>query len=115
MRKGFRNGNWRRLSGVDRAMFRAAVWYARVRGRIINVRVVAQLLSVVKRLKASVGTRILEAGRGMAEEMLNQYERRGVFRWLPRLKAWLRDPAYVFWLGSVRISLQGFYPMMREG
>jgi len=29
-RKGLRNGNWRKLSGVGKALYRAAMWYARV-------------------------------------------------------------------------------------
>jgi len=37
-----------------------------------------------------------------ALEMLTQYRERGVFKWVPQLKDWLRDPAYKFWLGTVQ-------------
>jgi len=26
----------------------------------------------------------------------------GVFIWAPRVKDWLKDPSYIFWLGTVR-------------
>jgi len=115
LRRGFRNGNWRRLRLDDKAMFSAAVWYAKVKGRIINPRVLAQLLSVIERLKATVRTHILRSGRDKAEEMLNQYKNRGILEWLPRLKAWLNDLNYIFWLGTMQNSLQGFYPMVSAG
>jgi hypothetical protein len=33
-KKGLRNGNWRKLRFLDKALFRAAMWYAK-RGRSI--------------------------------------------------------------------------------
>jgi hypothetical protein len=33
-KKGLRNGNWRKLNFLDKALFRAAMWYAK-RGRSI--------------------------------------------------------------------------------
>jgi len=40
--------------------------------------------------------------RRRAAEMLERGEEKGVFSWAPRLKDWLKDPSYVFWLGTVR-------------
>jgi hypothetical protein len=34
--------------------------------------------------------------------MLEKGEENGVFVWAPSLKKWLKDPDYVFWLGTVR-------------
>jgi len=65
-RKGQRNGNWRKLRFLDKALFRAAMGYAK------------------------------------AVAMLDRGEEKGVFVWAPRLKDWLKDPDYIFWLGAVR-------------
>lgn len=49
--------------------------------------------------------RILMDGEIKALEMLTQYRENGVFRWVPQLKAWLRDQAYKFWLGTTQTTL----------
>jgi hypothetical protein len=50
-------------------------------------------------------------GEIKALEMLTQYKERGVFKWVPQLKNWLRDPAYKFWLGTVQNMLgDNIYP-----
>ncbi len=39
-RKGLRNGNWRRLRFLDKALFRAAMGYAKRGGSIVNGKLV---------------------------------------------------------------------------
>jgi len=39
-RKGLRNGNWRRLRFLDKALFRAAMGYAKRGGSIVNEKLV---------------------------------------------------------------------------
>ena len=48
------------------------------------------------------GMRIFKRGFRKAIEMLNKSEEGGVFAWAPQLKYWLKDPDYIFWLGTVR-------------
>ncbi|MEA2051878.1 MAG: hypothetical protein U9O90_03520 [Euryarchaeota archaeon] len=36
-----------------------------------------------------------------AVEKLDKGEEGEVFAWAPQLKHWLRDPDYIFWLGTV--------------
>ena len=31
LKKGVRNGNWRRLNRLERALYRASIWYSRHR------------------------------------------------------------------------------------
>ena len=101
-RKGLRNGNWKKLRFLDKALFRAAMGYAR-RGRsIVNGLLVEKLLGLAARLKETRGMRIFKKGFERAAEMLDRGEEKGVFVWAPRLKDWLRDPAYIFWLGTAR-------------
>jgi len=104
-RKGLRNGNWRKLRRVEKALYMASMWYARVRGAIMNETLVGMLSVLVDKLKATKGARIFKRGYEKAVELLNKGE--GIFAWAPSLRGWLKDPDYVFWLGAggLRIAI----------
>ena len=97
-RKGLRNGNWRKLRRVEKALYMASLWYARVRGAIMNETLVGMLSVLVDKLKATPGARIFKRGYEKAVELLNKGK--GIFAWAPSLRGWLKDPDYVFWLGA---------------
>jgi len=97
--QGFRNGCWRRLSGVERAFFRASMWYMRVRGKIVSARVVGLLYGILERLKSSVGLRLYGAGELRVRELSSAFVGNAVFSWCPRLEAWLREDRYILYLG----------------
>jgi hypothetical protein len=97
-RKGQRNGNWRKLSRLEKALYMASLWYSRVQGAIINEMVVSKLSSLVDKLKATSGARVFKRGYEKAVELLSKGE--GIFAWAPSLREWLKDPDYVFWLGA---------------
>ena len=105
-RRGLRNGNWRKLWFLDKALFRAAMGYARYGRSIVDGKLVEKLLGLVARLMETKGMRIFKFRRGFekAVVMLGKGEEnfKGVFVWAPSLKKWLKDPDYVFWLGTVR-------------
>ena len=65
-RKGLRNGNWRKLNFLDKALYRASLWYAKHRC-IINGMLVEKLLGLVERLKETKGLRIFKFERGYAK------------------------------------------------
>ena len=50
-RKGLKNGNWRKQNSLDKALYRASLWYAKHHGSIVNVALVEKLLALVDRLK----------------------------------------------------------------
>ena len=101
-RKGLRNGNRRKRRFLDKALFRAAMGYAK-RGRsIVNGLLVENLLGLIEKLKETKGMRMFKRGYAKAVAMLDRGEEKGMFVWAPRLKDWLRDPAYIFWLGTAR-------------
>jgi len=54
-RKGLRNGNWRRLRFLDKALFRAAMGYAKQGRSIVNGKLIEKLLGFVARLKETKG------------------------------------------------------------
>ena len=101
-RKGMRNGNWKWLGFLDKALYRAAMWYVKHGGCIANELLLKNLSILVERLKETKGMRIFKRGFKRALEMLDKGEEKGIFVWAPRLRNWLSDPDYVFWLGTER-------------
>ncbi len=105
-KKSLRNGNWRHLNPLDKALYRASLWYAKHRGNIVNAALVGKLMALVEKLKETKGMRIFKRGFKKAAEMLRKCEEQGqeqrVFTWAPQLKHWLKDHDYIFWLGTVR-------------
>jgi len=101
-KKGLRNGNWRRLSRLEKALHMTSLWYVKSRRSIVNATLVEKLLALIGKLKETKGIRIFKRGSEKAVELFNKYEERGVFTWAPQLKRWLRDPDYIFWLGTMR-------------
>ena len=53
-----RNGNWRKLRRVEKALYRAALCYSRVRGAIMNENLVGKLSVLVDKLKETSGARV---------------------------------------------------------
>jgi len=97
-RKGLRNGNWRRLRRLEKALYMASLWYSRVQGAIINEMVVGKLSMLADKLKATSGARVFKRGYEKVVELLSKGE--GIFVWAPSLREWLKDGDYVFWLGA---------------
>jgi len=99
-RKGFRNGNWRKLSRTEKAFYRACLCYAKFKGKIINTKIVNMLTKIMEILKETPREKILKRGLEKAREMLEKYEKANVFALFPKLKEWLRDITYIEWLGT---------------
>ena len=97
--KGFRNGNWRKLSFLERAFFKVSICYAKVRGKIVNSRIVANLRSIIEKLTLTFGKMAFTASLEKSRELLFNFKERGVFSWAPKLRGWLKDPKYISWLG----------------
>ena len=100
--KGQRNGNWRKLNRLDKALYRASLWYTKHLRGIVNETLVEKLLGLVERLEETKGMRIFKKGLKKAAKMLEEGEEKGVFVWAPMLRHWLKDPDYIFWLGTAR-------------
>jgi hypothetical protein len=75
---------------------------------IVNKSLLENLSILVERLKETKGMRILKRGFEKAIEILDKGEEKEIFVWAPRLKEWLKDPDYVFWLGAggLRIAIE---------
>ena len=101
-RKGRRNGNWRKQNFLDKALYRASLWYAKHQRSIVSTSLVEKLSALIEKLIETKGMRIFKRGFKKAVEMLAKGEEKRVFTWAPQLEQWLRDPDYIFWLGTVR-------------
>jgi len=97
--KGMRNGNWGRLGRLDRALYTCALQLARLRGGIVNPKLLVQLQSIILKLLAAGKKRVLQAGWARAQELLKTYAERGVFDWAPEVKDWLKEMNFIFNLG----------------
>ena len=97
-RRGLRNGNWRRLKVSERALFKAAFCYLRRGGRIVSMSVLEKLRFLIDKLNETIRMRIFRKGFERAIEILNACKN---FAWSSSLKKWLKEPDYIFWLGTI--------------
>ena len=100
-RKSVRTGGWRRLHYLDKALFRASLNYLKRGGRILNESLLVKLERLIEQLTETRGQRIVKRGLTKAAALLNGFEN-GLSGWMFALQAWLKDPDYIFWLGTVR-------------
>ena len=99
-RRGLRNGNWRKLKASERALFKAALFYLRRGGRIASALVLEKLRILIAKLNETIGMRIFRRGFERALGILRACEN----AFMAPLKKWLKDPDYIFWLGTVSES-----------
>lgn len=116
-RKGRLRRNWRVLTPREKALYRVAMAYTKPKKRMVPINgrmeqlnvgrtivepgLVQKLKELLAKLQETRGTKIFKRGFDKAVELLRKGEE-AVFSWAPRLKNWLKDPDYVFWLGTVR-------------
>jgi hypothetical protein len=69
---------------------------------MVNGLIVEKLSSLIERLLETSSARVFRRGFKKAVELLQESEEKGVFAWAPRLRDWLKDLDYIFWLGTAR-------------
>ena len=100
LEKSYRNGNWRRLGFFERALYRAGLDLARLRGRIVNKRLLSLLRGIMGKMLRKFSDKALELGRMRAEELKRIFRRNGVFSWCPLVRRLLEEKDYILWLGN---------------
>jgi hypothetical protein len=104
-RRSYRTGSWTRLGSLKRGLYRCALWVAKARGNISNIRLRGQILRIALELLQNFQSRIASAGENRAMIMFQSYAKPGgVFSWAPRVKEWLHDPGYVWYLGVMEVN-----------
>jgi len=98
--KGFRNGNVRRLSRLQRALYRACLVYARKVGRIVNEFLVGRLKPIMETLTTTFRARALRVGLERLKAMLSS----SIAKWAPQIRVWAREESYVLWLGLTELN-----------
>jgi hypothetical protein len=104
-RRSVRNGHWTRLSLPKRGLYRCALWIAKARGSISNMRLMVQTLRIALELLKSLQSRIESVGKKRAMILFQTYgQPGGVFSWAPRMREWLHDPNYISYLGLLEVN-----------
>jgi len=102
-RRGIRNGEWHKLGQEKRGLFRCALEFLKKGARIVRTNLVKELLDIIKALTSPLKRTIWQKGLEVANAMRKQLEE-GVFSWCPKLKDWLQDPDYIFYLGVSSVN-----------
>jgi hypothetical protein len=104
-RRSVRNGRWTRLSLPRRGLYRCALWIAKARGSISNMKLMVQILRIALELLKSFQSRIASAGKKRAMILSRTYAQPGgVFSWAPQMREWLHDPKYISYLGVLEVN-----------
>jgi hypothetical protein len=103
MSVGLRSGRFWRLNRVQRAHFKACLKLAERVGAVFSGVVVAQLRTAIKILMP-IGEKAFEVGLERAGDMVKRFKRSGVFKWAPQVRLWLRDEAYISYLGFMELN-----------
>ena len=84
---------------------RCALWVAKARGKITNTRLIVEILRIALKLLEGFQSRIVKVGRTRAMMMFKAYAKPGgVFSWAPKMREWLHDPRYVWYLGVMDVN-----------
>ncbi|MGQ9513498.1 MAG: hypothetical protein ACUVTL_00330 [Thermoproteota archaeon] len=105
-RKDFRNGNWRKLNRVEKALYMASLYLVKMRGKIVNSRLVLELQNIIGKLMETVGKRLVRSAYQRATELYQRYVSIGLFRWAPHVRSWFKDPKF-FGGGFVQLQQGG--------
>lgn len=98
-KKGFRNGNWRKLNCVEKALYMASLSLAKMRGKIVNSKLILMLKEIIGKLRESSGDRLMQIAYQRAMKLYGQFAAVGLFEWAPQVRSWFGDPSYILWLG----------------
>lgn len=104
--KAQRNGNWRRLAEVERALYKASTELAKLRGKIVSPSLIETLRTIISKLLQTAANRAIQFGRERAKRLLELYSRNGVLKWLPAICNMLDDPNYLLWLGVTEMTMR---------
>jgi hypothetical protein len=98
-RKGLRNKNWVKLTYLEKGLFRCSLSLAKLKGRIINLNLVACIGGIALKLLALTKMHVIQVGWVKAQAWLHS----PMLKWCPSLKEWLKDQNYIFYLGMMEL------------
>jgi hypothetical protein len=95
-----RRGLWNNLSAIDKAFYVACMKLSKIK-KIINKEIIESVISIMKKLN-SFKEKIMKKGKEIAE-VLSKSKTAAM---IPKIKDWLKDPNYIFWLGLTYSNLK---------
>lgn len=104
--KAYRNGGWRRLTDVEKALFKASIWLAKMRRVIVNPSLVSKLKSIASKIMQTAAAEVLQLGKEHADFLLEVYSRNGFIKLFPVIKDWLSNRQYLLWLGVKQLVMK---------
>jgi len=94
-----RKGLWNRFSNIDKAFYIACMKLSKIK-KIVNKDIIETLTSIMKKI-SSFKEKMMNKGKEVAERMVNS----NLCAIVPKVKEWIKDPNYIFWLGLTYSSL----------
>jgi len=91
-RSCLRKGLWNNLSALDKAFYIACMRLSKIK-KIINKEIIYALTTIMKKLNSFKEK--IKKGKEVAEVLLKSK----TVIMIPKIKDWLKDPNYIFWLG----------------
>jgi len=85
----------------------ASLSLAKLRGMIVNSRLVLELKNIIGKLRETAGDRLMLGSYQRAMELYERFSATGLFQWAPRARAWFEDQSYVLWLGLSKPEYMG--------
>jgi hypothetical protein len=95
-----RKGSWNNLSVIDKAFYISCMKLSKIK-KIINKDIIYALTTIMKKLN-SFKEKIMKKGKEVAEMLLKSK----TVIMMPKMKDWLKDPNYIFWLGLTYSNLK---------
>jgi hypothetical protein len=95
-----RRGSWNNLSAMEKAFYIACMKFSKIK-KIINKEIIESVISIMKKLN-SFKEKIMKKGKEVAEALLKSK----TATMIPKIKDWLKDPNYIFWLGLTYSNLK---------
>jgi hypothetical protein len=95
-----RRGSWNNLSAMDKAFYIACMKLSKIK-KIINKDIIYALTIIMKKLD-SFKEKIMKKGKEVADTILKSK----TVMMIPKIKDWLKDPNYIFWLGLTYSNLK---------
>ena len=103
--KGHRNGSWYKLRRVEKALFRASMWFTRVRSYIVSSKVSRMLRAIFQKL-SGFKAKAASAGLERAGELKALYGKAG--SWATSVMKWLEETGFIIYLGVIKLN-EGSY------
>ena len=104
--RSMRNGNWWRLSPTERALYKSAMSLAILRGHIVGRKLVEVLVDLMHRLSETPAVRVMRIGCARAEQMINNFTRKGLTVWAAYLRNNMSNSDFIFCLGLDCINMR---------